>query len=55
MAGLVGGGGIGDLAIQYGYYRYETGVMIATVILLIFIVQGAQLIGDWFARIFTRK
>lgn len=55
MAGLVGGGGIGDLAIQYGYYRYETGVMIATVILLIFIVQGAQYVGDRFARIFTRK
>lgn len=55
MAGLVGGGGIGDLAIQYGYYRYETGVMIATVILLIVIVQGAQFIGDWFARIYTRK
>ncbi|MNI97606.1 DL-methionine transporter permease subunit [compost metagenome] len=55
MAGLVGGGGIGDLAIQYGYYRYETGVMFATVILLILIVQGAQFVGDWTARIFTRK
>lgn len=55
MAGLVGGGGVGDLAIQYGYYRYETGVMFATVILLIVIVQGAQFIGDWFARLFTRR
>uniref|UniRef100_UPI0037096C0C methionine ABC transporter permease n=1 Tax=Gorillibacterium timonense TaxID=1689269 RepID=UPI0037096C0C len=55
MAGLVGGGGIGDLAIQYGYYRYETGVMIATVLLLIVIVQGAQFIGDWLARRFTRR
>lgn len=55
MAGLVGGGGIGDLAIQYGYYRYETGVMIATVLLLIVIVQGAQYVGDWLARLFTRK
>ncbi|WP_025689655.1 methionine ABC transporter permease [Paenibacillus zanthoxyli] len=55
MAGLVGGGGIGDLAIQYGYYRYETGVMIATVLLLIVIVQGAQFVGDWCARVFTRK
>lgn len=55
MAGLVGGGGIGDLAIQYGYYRYETGVMGATVLLLIVIVQGAQYVGDWLARLFTRK
>jgi len=55
MAGLVGGGGIGDLAIQYGYYRYETGVMITTVLLLIVIVQGAQFLGDSLARRFTRK
>lgn len=55
MAGLVGGGGIGNLAIQYGYYRYETGIMIVTVVLLIIIVQVAQFIGDWFARLFTRR
>ena len=35
MAGLVGGGGIGNLAIQYGYYRFETGVMVLTVLVLI--------------------
>jgi D-methionine transport system permease protein len=45
MAGVVGGGGIGFLAINYGYYRYETGVMIITVILLILIVQSVQSLG----------
>lgn len=55
MAGIVGGGGIGDLAIRFGYYRYETGVMLATVVLLIFLVQGIQLLGDTLARSFTRK
>lgn len=55
MAGIVGGGGIGDLAIRFGYYRYETGVMLATVLLLIFLVQGIQLLGDTLARRFTRK
>ncbi|EKQ56621.1 MULTISPECIES: methionine ABC transporter permease [unclassified Clostridium] len=46
MAGIVGGGGIGDLAIRYGYYRYETGVMIVTVLILIVLVQVIQLAGD---------
>ncbi|HCC00841.1 MAG TPA: methionine ABC transporter permease [Ruminococcaceae bacterium] len=55
MAGIVGGGGIGNLAIQYGYYRYETGVMIVTVVILVIIVQGAQAIGDAVARKFTRE
>ena len=39
MAGMVGGGGIGNLAVQYGYYRYETGIMIFTIIVLVIIVQ----------------
>lgn len=55
MAGIVGGGGIGDLAIRYGYYRYETGVMIATVILLIVIVQVIQFIGDILASVFSKR
>lgn len=55
MAGIVGGGGIGDLAIRYGYYRYETGVMIATVILLIVIVQIIQFVGDLFADISSKR
>lgn len=53
MAGIVGGGGIGDLAIQFGYYRYETGVMFITVILLVLIVHVAQIIGDKIAEKFT--
>lgn len=45
MAGSVGGGGLGDVAIQYGYYRYQTGVMIATVVLLVALVQIMQAVG----------
>lgn len=45
MAGSVGGGGLGDIAIRYGYYRYETDIMIVTVILLIVLVQIFQTIG----------
>ncbi|TDG00107.1 methionine ABC transporter permease [Paenibacillus piri] len=50
MAGTVGGGGIGDLAIRFGYYRYDNQVLFTTVILLIALVQIIQLIGDWAAR-----
>lgn len=46
MAGLVGGGGLGDLAYRYGYLRYEADVMYITVILLIILVQGLQSIGN---------
>lgn len=49
-AGVVGGGGIGDLAIRYGYYRYDTLTMIVTVIVLIIIVQIVQWIGDFIAN-----
>ena len=45
MAGIVGGGGLGDIAIRYGYYRYEKDIMIVTVILLILVVQVLQEIG----------
>ena len=45
MAGVVGGGGLGDIAIRYGYYRYETNIMIVTVILLVVLVQILQMIG----------
>lgn len=55
MAGIVGGGGIGDLAIRYGYYRYETGVMIVTVLILLVLVQSIQLIGDTLATKLSRK
>ena len=45
MAGTVGGGGLGDIAIRYGYYRYEMPIMIVTVVLLILLVQIFQTIG----------
>jgi D-methionine transport system permease protein len=45
MAGAVGGGGLGDIAIRYGYYRYQTDIMLVTVALLIVLVQIFQTIG----------
>ena len=53
MAGMVGGGGIGNLAIQYGYYRYESGVMIFTIILLVLLVQIAQAAGDRISKLLS--
>jgi D-methionine transport system permease protein len=50
MAGIVGGGGVGDLAIRFGYCRYETRVMVATVVVLIVLVQAVQTAGDAAAR-----
>ncbi|NPE59408.1 ABC transporter permease [Dickeya dadantii] len=50
MAGIVGGGGVGDLAIRFGYYRYETQVMVITVIALVILVQIVQTLGDWLAK-----
>ncbi|MFG6117958.1 methionine ABC transporter permease [Thalassobacillus sp. B23F22_16] len=50
MAGAIGGGGIGDLAIRYGYYRYDNFVMFTTVILLIVLVQVIQYAGDFLAK-----
>lgn len=55
MAGAIGGGGLGDLAIRYGYQRFETSVMVVTVILLIFLVQGIQILGNTLARRVSRK
>ena len=45
MAGTIGGGGLGDIAIRYGYYRYQTDIMFVTVILLIILVQIFQTVG----------
>ncbi|GKW32217.1 ABC transporter permease [Pectobacterium carotovorum subsp. carotovorum] len=50
MAGIVGGGGVGDLAIRFGYYRYETEVMVITVIALVILVQVVQTLGDWLSK-----
>lgn len=50
MSGAVGGGGLGKLAIMYGYNRYQTDTMVVTVILLIIIVQILQSFGNWATR-----
>lgn len=49
MAGAVGGGGIGDLAISYGYERFDSFIMLITVIVLIIVVQIMQSVGNWLA------
>ena len=46
MAGVVGAGGLGDLAIRFGYQRFQTDVMVVTVVLLLLLVQGLQMLGD---------
>lgn len=50
MAGAVAAGGLGDLAIRYGYQRFQSDVMWAVVIVLLIIVQGLQSFGDWLVR-----
>lgn len=55
MAGVVGGGGIGDLAIRYGYYRYDDTIMIATVVILVVLVQVIQLLGDFIAKFIDKR
>ncbi|MRW26607.1 methionine ABC transporter permease [Staphylococcus aureus] len=54
MAGAVGGGGIGDLALVYGYQRFDTTVIIITVIVLVIIVQVIQTLGNVLARLIRR-
>ena len=46
MAGVIGGGGVGDLAIRYGYQRFNNQIMVVTVIVLVLLVQGVQSLGD---------
>lgn len=55
MAGVVGAGGLGDLAIRFGYQRFQTDVMIVTVTLLVLLVQAIQLAGDRLTRHFTHR
>ena len=50
MAGVIGGGGLGDIAIQYGYYRWQGDIMWATVILLVILVQALQFAGTKLAK-----
>lgn len=47
MAGVVGAGGLGDLAVRFGYQRFQTDVMFVTVVLLLVLVQILQMLGDW--------
>lgn len=50
MAGVIGGGGLGDIAIRYGYYRYETGVMLVTLVIIVVLVQLLQGLGMLLSR-----
>ena len=50
MAGAIGGGGLGDLGIRYGYQRFLPDIMLAVVVILIFFVQAIQSLGDWAVR-----
>ncbi|MBR1506897.1 MAG: ABC transporter permease [Eubacterium sp.] len=55
MAGVVGGGGLGDIAIRYGYYRYETWIMIITVAVLVLLMQVLQWIGNLLSKKLDRR
>jgi D-methionine transport system permease protein len=55
MAGVVGAGGLGDLAIRFGYQRFQTDVMIVTVVLMLVLVQVLQMIGDAVVRRVSHK
>ncbi|MCH9769536.1 MAG: ABC transporter permease [Gammaproteobacteria bacterium] len=54
MAGAVGGGGLGDVGVRYGYDRFEIGVMLVTIAILIVMVQLLQWLGDWLASRLSR-
>ena len=55
MAGAIGGGGLGDIAIRYGYQRFQGDVMLATIIILIVLVQVIQSAGDYLSRKVNKK
>lgn len=55
MSGVIGGGGLGDLAIRYGFQRFQTDVMIVTVVIMLFLVQVLQTLGDRLVLHFSRK
>ena len=55
MAGAVGGGGLGDLGIRYGYQRFRPDVMLAVVVVLVVMVQAMQSAGDWLARRLNKR
>ena len=55
MAGTVGGGGLGDIAIRYGYYRYQSDVMIVTIVILVVLVQILQGLGMMISKKIDRR
>lgn len=55
MSGTVGGGGLGDIAVRYGYYRWQTEIMVVTVVLLIIIFQVIQNVGNFIVRKLDHK
>ncbi|MCY9656925.1 ABC transporter permease [Paenibacillus chondroitinus] len=55
MSGVVGGGGLGDLALRYGYMRFRTDIMIVTVVILVLFVQLLQMLGDRMVAKYNRK
>ncbi|MBN8887970.1 MAG: ABC transporter permease [Rudaea sp.] len=55
MAGVVGAGGLGDLAMRFGYQRFQTDVMVVTVVLLLVLVQALQSFGDWLVARASRR
>lgn len=55
MAGVIGGGGLGDLAIRYGYQRFNDQVMAGTVVVLVILVQGVQTLGDRLVRALAHR
>lgn len=55
MAGVIGGGGLGDLAIRYGYQRFNNQIMVATVLVLVLLVQGVQSCGDRLVRALAHR
>lgn len=55
MSGVIGGGGLGDLAVRFGYQRFQTDVMVVTVAILVGLVQLLQMLGDWMVGRLNRK
>lgn len=55
MAGVIGGGGLGDIAIRYGYYRYQTDIMLVTIVILVVLVQILQGIGMLLSKKLDRR
>jgi D-methionine transport system permease protein len=55
MSGVIGGGGLGDLAVRYGYQRFNTPVMLVTVAILVVLVQVIQVLGDRVVARFSHR